>query len=196
MKSNWATTMELVTMCIGISIVLLGASYLIGGATLPPALVTGISIAGFCLTLSDYFLKINVEHNRFVNTESRKRKFVILMYLIAVFGLIVFPNLMPIKAIGKENLEFISTVASVIALGFVIIAIGYNNKKEVISDINEQIRLLNANQENIDELKKQIPELKKELKVTQEQLLQRQEEVKQLQSLLNQSQEELKRLKR
>ncbi|HDR4481006.1 TPA: hypothetical protein QCQ09_002594 [Bacillus cereus] len=192
MKSNWSTTMELVTMCMGISIVSLGVSYLLGGATLPPALITGISIAGFCLTLSDYFIKINVKHSRFVNTESRKRKLVILIHLIAILGLIVFPNIRYIEDIEKENLEYISTVASVIALGFVILSIGYNNRKEVISDINEQICLLKTNYENIDELKKQVPKLQKELKISHEELLQSQKEVEKLKLLLDESKENLK----
>ncbi|PGQ96786.1 hypothetical protein [Bacillus cereus] len=192
MKSNWSTTMELVTMCMGISIVFLGVSYLLGGATLPPALITGISIAGFCLTLSDYFIKINVKNSRFVNTESRKRKLVILIHLIAILGLIVFPNIRYIEDIEKENLEYISTVASVIALGFVILSIGYNNRKEVISDINEQICLLKTNYENIDELKKQVPKLQKELKVSHEELLQSQKEVEKLKLLLDESKENLK----
>ncbi|WP_242290315.1 hypothetical protein [Bacillus cereus group sp. BfR-BA-01319] len=192
MKSNWSTTMELVTMCMGISIVFLGVSYLFGGATLPPALITGISIAGFCLTLSDYFIKINVKNSRFVNTESRKRKLVILIHLIAILGLIVFPNIRYIEDIEKENLEYISTVASVIALGFVILSIGYNNRKEVISDINEQICLLKTNYENIDELKKQVPKLQKELKISHEELLQSQKEVEKLKLLLDESKENLK----
>ncbi|MDR4987055.1 hypothetical protein CN491_24200 [Bacillus cereus] len=191
MKSNWAATMELVTMCMGISIISLGVSYLFGGATLPPALVTGISIAGFCLTLSDYFIKINVEHSKFVNTESRKRKIVILMHLIAVYGLIVFPNFKYIEDIGKENLEYISTVASVIALGFVILAIGYNNRKEVVNDITKQFQLLKVNQENIDELKKRIPKLEEELQKSQEQALQNKKEVERLQLLLEDARRDL-----
>ncbi|MGW6193944.1 hypothetical protein EXW28_27755 (plasmid) [Bacillus mycoides] len=195
MKSNWLTTMELVTMCMGISIISLGASYLFGGAILPPALVTGISIAGFCLTLSDYFIKINVEHNKFVNTESRKRKIVILMHLIAVYGLIAFPNIRYIEDIGKENLEYISTFASVIALGFVILAIGYNNRNEVVNDITKQLQLLKANQENIDELKKRVPKLEEELQESHKQALQNKKEVEQLQLLLEEARRELKNLK-
>ncbi|MFA2694861.1 coiled-coil domain-containing protein [Bacillus mycoides] len=192
MKSNWLTTMELVTMCMGISIISLGASYLFGGAILPPALVTGISIAGFCLTLSDYFIKINVEHNKFVNTESRKRKIVILMHLIAVYGLIAFPNIRYIEDIGKENLEYISTFASVIAL---ILAIGYNNRNEVVNDITKQLQLLKANQENIDELKKRVPKLEEELQESHKQALQNKKEVEQLQLLLEEARRELKNLK-
>ncbi|MGN4675228.1 hypothetical protein [Bacillus cereus group sp. MYBK225-1] len=195
MKANWITTMELVTMCMGISIISLGASYLFGGAILPPALVTGISIAGFCLTLSDYFIKINVERNKFVNTESRKRKIVIFMHLIAVYGLIAFPNIRYIEDIGKENLEYISTFASVVALGFVILAIGYNNRNEVANDITKQIQVLKDTQENIDELKKQISRLEEELQESQKQDLQNKEELEKLQLLLEESHRELKDLK-
>lgn len=187
MKSNWSTTMELVTMCMGVSIVALGVSYLLGSATLPPALVTGISIAGFSLTLSDFFLKLDINQSRFVNSESRKIKLVILMHFIAVYGIILFPNVGIVKDLGKENLEFISTVASVIALGFVISAIGYNNRKEVVNDLNEQFKVLISNQKNLNELKEQVPVLQKELKETQEQLLQREKEVEQLQLRLEHS---------
>ncbi|WP_144616274.1 hypothetical protein [Bacillus cereus] len=186
MKSNWSTTMELVTICMGVSIVALGVSYLMGGAILPPALVTGISIAGFCLTLSDYFIKVDVKNNWFVNTESRKSKLVIFMHFTAVYGVMVFPNMRFIEDIGKGNLEFISTVASVIALGFVIVVIGHNNRKEVINDITVQFQWLKDNQKSLDELKKQVPELKKELNETKEQLLQRDKEIEQLQLRLEQ----------
>lgn len=186
MKSHWLTTMELVTICMGVSIVALGIAYLLGGAILPPALVTGISIAGFCLTLSDYFIKIDIKNNRFVNTESRKTKLVMYMHFAAIYGVIVFPNMKFIEDIGKGNLEFISTVASVIALGFVIVVIGHNNRKEVINNVTEQFQWLKDNQESLKELKKQVPSLKKELEETKEQLLQRNKEIEQLQLRLEQ----------
>lgn len=189
MKSNWLTTMELVTICMGVSIVALGVAYLSGGAILPPALVTGISIAGFCLTLSDYFIKVDVKNNRFVNTESRKIKLVMSMHFAAVYGIIVFPNMKFIEDIGKGNLEFISTVASVIALGFVILVIGHNNRKEVMNDITIQFQWLKENQESLNELKKQVPDLKKELKEKQDQLLQYEKEIEKLQLLLEKSKE-------
>ncbi|PEJ29778.1 hypothetical protein COF38_25690 [Bacillus pseudomycoides] len=193
MKSNWETTMELITMCMGIAIIVLGTSYLSGGATIPPALVTGISIAGFCLTLSDYIIKMDIDNKGFIKSESTQRKLVIFMHLVAVGGIIVFPNLVIIEDIGKENLEFISTVASVIALGFVILAIGHNNRKQVIYDIKEQLQLVIANRKDTDELTKRLPELEKELQESREQALQNKKEVAKLQLLLEEAQEELKR---
>ncbi|PHA95670.1 hypothetical protein [Bacillus pseudomycoides] len=193
MKSNWETTMELITMCMEIAIIVLGTSYLSGGATIPPALVTGISIAGFCLTLSDYIIKMDIDNKGFIKSESTQRKLVIFMHLVAVGGIIVFPNLVIIEDIGKENLEFISTVASVIALGFVILAIGHNNRKQVIYDIKEQLQLVIANRKDTDELTKRLPELEKELQESREQALQNKKEVAKLQLLLEEAQEELKR---
>ncbi|HDR7595197.1 TPA: hypothetical protein QCX59_004407 [Bacillus mycoides] len=195
MESSWVKTMELITMCMGGAIVVLGAGYFSGSATIPPALVTGISIAGFCLTLSDSIIKMDIGHKKFIKSESTQIKLVVIMHFIAVSGIILFPNFSIIKYIGKDNLDFISTFASVTALGFVIWANGYNNRKEVINDVAKQSQSLKDNQDNIEELKREFPKVKKDLQETQVQLLQSQKEVKKLQLLLDESQENLKQLK-
>ncbi|QWH26511.1 hypothetical protein EXW51_00035 (plasmid) [Bacillus mycoides] len=192
MKSNWITTMDLITMCMGGAIIVLGTSFLCGGATLPPVLVTGISLAGFCLTLSDYVLKMDVKNQKIINTESKRRLFVLIMHSIAVYGIIVFPNLVIFDKIDKERLEFIGTVMSVIALGFVILTIGLSNRKEVINDITEQFQFLKSNQEAIDKLKKRVPELEKELKESREQALRNKEEAEKLTVRLIEAEEKLK----
>ncbi|UNP84838.1 hypothetical protein [Bacillus mycoides] len=195
MESNWVKTIELITMCMGGAIVVLGIGYFIGTATISPALVTGISIAGFCLTLSDSIIKMDIGHKKFIKSESTQILLVGIMHFIAVSGIILFPNSAFIKYIGKENLDFISTFASVTALGFVIWANGYNNRKEVINEVIKQNQLLIDNQDNIKELKRDFPKVKKELKQTKVQLLQSQKEVEKLQQLLDESQENLKQLK-
>lgn len=185
MKSSWSATMELVTMSMGVGIMSLGVFYLFGFVILQPVLVTGISIAGFCLTLGDAIIKIDDKNNPFVNTETKKTLFIVVLYTSAIYGFIIFPNFDFVQGIKKEDLEFISTVVSVITLGFVILAIGYNNRKEVIRDIDEQFQLLKENQKNIDELKKKIPGLEKELLETQRQLLDSKNEVERLQVILD-----------
>ncbi|KXY47523.1 hypothetical protein [Bacillus mycoides] len=176
MESNWVKTIELIAMCMGGAIVVLGGIYFIGIATISPALVTGISIAGFCLTLSDSIIKMDIGHKKFIKSESTQILLVGIMHFIAVSGIILFPNSAFIY-IGKENLDFISTFASVTALGFVIWANGNNNRKEVINEVIKQNQLLIDNQDNIKELKRDFLKVKKELKQTKVQLLQSPKEV-------------------
>ncbi|PGO78142.1 hypothetical protein CN980_09895 [Bacillus cereus] len=187
MNSNWIKTMELITISIGIAIIVLGVAYVFGGASIPPALVMGISIAGLCFTINDFIIKLEIGPNKFIKSESAQTSWVVATHFIAMFGIIWFPNFTIIENLGEARLETISTFISVIALGTVILAIGWNNRREVINDINKQYKMLISNQENLVELKEQLPALKKELKETQEKLLQREKEVEQLQLLLEQS---------
>ncbi|MGR5960998.1 hypothetical protein ACT7DM_28660 [Bacillus cereus] len=85
-------------------------------------------------------------------------------HFIAMYGIIWFPNFTIIENLGEARLDTISTFISVIALGTVILAIGWNNRREVINDINKQYKLLISNQENLVELKEQLPALKKRTK--------------------------------
>ncbi|PEN76840.1 hypothetical protein CN544_28745 [Bacillus toyonensis] len=187
MKSNWIKTMELITISIGIAIIVLGVAYVFGGASIPPALVMGISIAGLCFTISDFIIKLEIGPDNFIKSESSQTGWLVATHFIVMFGIIWFPNFTIIENIGEAKLETISTFISVIALGTVILAIGWNNRREVINDINKQYKLLISNQENLVELKAQLPSLKKELKETQEKLLQRDKEIEQLQLRIEQS---------
>lgn len=47
--------MEKITICIGIAIIYLGYNNLLGYTKIDPAVVTGISLSGLCLTLADFF---------------------------------------------------------------------------------------------------------------------------------------------
>ncbi|EEL37241.1 hypothetical protein bcere0020_54220 [Bacillus cereus Rock3-29] len=125
--------------------------------------------------------------DNFIKSESSQTGWLVATHFIAMFGIIWFPNFTIIENIGEAKLETISTFISVIALGTVILAIGWNNRREVINDINKQYKLLISNQENLVELKAQLPSLKKELKETQEKLLQRDKEIEQLQLRIEQS---------
>ncbi|MEB9828833.1 hypothetical protein CN936_25460 [Bacillus cereus] len=185
MNSNWIKTMELITVSMGIAIIVLGISYFCGGASIPPALVTGISIAGLCLTLSDSVIKMETGDNKFIKSESTQIKVVSIVNALAIFGVIWFPNLTIIENMGRERLDFISTFASVVALGSVILAIGNNNRKEVMEDI---IKIKG----DVDEFLKRLPKLEKELKEAQEEALQNKNEVEKLKMRLKEAQEELK----
>ncbi len=58
--------MELITISIGIAIIVLGVAYVFGGASIPPALVMGISIAGLCFTINDFIIKLEIGPNKFI----------------------------------------------------------------------------------------------------------------------------------
>ncbi|PFY98351.1 hypothetical protein [Bacillus wiedmannii] len=187
MNSNWIKTMELITISMGAAIIILGISFACGGASINPALVTGISIAGLFLTLSDSIIKMDIGEDKFIKSDSSQTTLLVITHSLAIFGIIWFPNFTIIDKIGETRLEDMSTVFSVIALGTVILAIGLNNRKEVINDISEQYKVLISNQQNLVELKEELPALKKELKETKEQLLQRDKEIEQLKIRLKQS---------
>ncbi|KAA0780078.1 hypothetical protein DN406_32545 [Bacillus sp. BB56-3] len=187
MNFNWIKTMELITISMGASIIVLGVSYICGGASIPPELVMGISIAGFCLTISDFIIKLEIGPDNFIKSESAQTRWVTISHFIAIYAIIWIPNFTIMKNIGEARLETISTFISVIALGAVIFAIGWNNRREVINDISEQYRMLISNEQNLVELKKELPALKEELKETKEQLLQRDKEIEQLKVRLEQS---------
>ncbi|MBL3848214.1 hypothetical protein V4483_25345 [Bacillus paranthracis] len=185
MNSNWIKTMEIITVSMGVAIIVLGILYFCGGASIPPALVTGISIAGFCLTISDLIIKSEIGDNKFLKSESTQIKVVSFVNALAIFGVILFPNLTIIVDMDRETLDFISTSASVVALGFVIYAIGNNNRKEVKEDI---IKIKG----DVDEFLKRLPKLEKELEEAQEEALKNKNEVEELKIRLKEAQEELK----
>jgi hypothetical protein len=187
MNSNWIKTMEIITVSMGIAIIVLGILFFLGGASIPPALVTGISIAGFCLTISDFIIKLEIADNKFIKSESTQIRVVSIVNALAIFGVILFPNLTIIVDMDRKTLDFISTFASVVALGSVIYAIGNNNRKEVKEDIIKM-------KGDVDEYLKRLPKLEKELKQAQEEALQNKNEVEKLKIRLKEAQEELKRI--
>ncbi|MCC2361654.1 hypothetical protein [Bacillus cereus] len=128
---NWYENMDKITIFIGFAIIYLGICNLIGVTVIPPALVTGISISGFCLTLSDSIDRLK---------ENRNKKFLSffanllgnLLYFLAATSIVCFPYMLSITSLSEDTLEKMSTIASVIALGFVFVSIGYNNKREAL----------------------------------------------------------------
>lgn len=128
---NWYENMDKITIFIGFAIIYLGICNLIGVTVIPPALVTGISISGFCLTLSDSIERLKEDRNKkflsfFANLLGN------LLYFLAATSIVCFPYMLSITSLSEDTLEKMSTIASVIALGFVFVSIGYNNKREAL----------------------------------------------------------------
>ena len=128
---NWYENMDKITIFIGFAIIYLGICNLIGVTVIPPALVTGISISGFCLTLSDSIERLKEDRNKkflsfFANLLGN------LLYFLAAASIVCFPYMLSITSLSEDTLEKMSTIASVIALGFVFVSIGYNNKREAL----------------------------------------------------------------
>ncbi|HHT7174513.1 TPA: hypothetical protein ACTZ3H_005340 [Bacillus cereus] len=185
--NNWFKDMEKVTICIGFAIVYLGMNNAIDNP-ISPALVTGISVSGLCLTLADFLSK------QFKDCKNKLGLnilyfFDFLLYGLAALWIVGYPNATFIKSLNKETLDWLSTTASVIALGFVFIAIGISNKDAVLEEekkrfekeekrfkeiegmfneskkISEQFRELVENRNEVIEKKdKQIKELEKKVK--------------------------------
>ncbi|WP_255477961.1 hypothetical protein [Bacillus sp. AR8-1] len=170
MKRNWFLQMEQITIFMGVSIVLLGTLNILGEANISAALVTGISLAGLCLTISDFLSKSIEDKN---NPKSEKKALVIcgLLYYTAAFCIIAFPNSKMITSLSKDTLDSLSTSASVIALGFVFMMIGNNNRRAVINEqkkrnarVEDMEKALDENLIVIDEIKKIIAEQEETIK--------------------------------
>ncbi|MBJ7997680.1 hypothetical protein JDS75_24795 [Bacillus cereus] len=124
---------ERITMFIGLAIIYLGIIYIFNLSTIPSALVTGISISGFCITLSDFFNKLNEDkYNKFMSQVSE------FLYFLAAISIITFPYMTVVISLPKDTLDKMSTITSVIALGLVFVSIGFNNKREVLKDAKER----------------------------------------------------------
>lgn len=141
MKKNWFLEMEKITIFMGAAILSLGISNLAGTSNISTALVTGISLAGLSLTLSDL---INNQIERKNNPVLNRGAQIIggLLYYIAALSIIALPNSNFITSMPKDTLDSFSTSASVIALGLVFMMIGDNNRRSVA----------NAQKQKIDEI--------------------------------------------
>lgn len=154
--NNWFKDMEKVTICIGFAIVYLGMNNAVDNP-INPALVAGISFSGLCLTLADFLNKqfkgcknkigLNILHF-----------FDFLLYGLATLCIIGYPHSTFMKSLDKEKLDWLSTSASVIALGFVFIAIGTSNRKAVLEEENlrfeEEMKRFEKIEDMLNEAKK------------------------------------------
>ncbi|MGH0828482.1 MULTISPECIES: hypothetical protein [Bacillus] len=130
--------MEKITIFMGAAILSLGISNLAGNSEISTALVTGISLAGLSLTLSD-IINTQVEHK---NSPILNRGAQIvggILYYIAALSIIALPNSNFITSMPKDTLDSLSTSASVIALGLVFMMIGDNNRRAVANEQKKKI---------------------------------------------------------
>lgn len=165
MKNNWFKDMEKITICIGFAIVYLGINNMYGDSIISPALVTGISLSGLCLTIADFLSK------QFKNSKNKILVEVLsfidfLLYILAACFILGYPNSTFVKSLDKDTLDSMSTTASVIALGFVFIAIGISNRKAVLEEEkkrSEEIESMLADSKKILEQVQQISENEKRI---------------------------------
>lgn len=128
MERNIFWDMEKITIYLGIAIVGLGFWNATGYAKISPALVAGISISGLCLTIADFLSK------RYNNSDNRWLIFIDnLLYILATMFLLAYPNAKFIIELDKDTLDSISTTASLVALGVVIVTIGLSNKMAILA---------------------------------------------------------------
>lgn len=182
MTNNWFKDMEKITICLGFAIMYLGLNNFFGTSIISPALVTGISLSGLCLTIADFLSK---------QFKDVKRKWVLkvlffidsFLYFFAATCIVGYPNATFIKSMDKETLDWMSTSTSVVALGFVFVAIGISNRKAAIEedkslskqleklfdDSTETIKKLQEISENrkgiIEEKNKQVIEFEEKIRV-------------------------------
>lgn len=165
MRNNWFKDMEKITICIGFAIVYLGVNNMYGDAVISPALVMGISLSGLCLTVADLLSKQfkNSKNKIFIEVLS----FIdFLLYILAACSILGYPNSTFVKSLDENTLNSMSTTASVIALGFVFIAIGISNRKAVLEDEKKRTEelqsLLKSTQDMLNNAK-EVSKNRKEL---------------------------------
>lgn len=164
MANNWFKDMEKITICIGFAIIYLGINNFLGNSIISPALVTGISLSGLCLTLADFLSK------QFKDLKNKRLLNVIylidsMLYVLAALCIVGYPNATFIKSLDKDTLDWMSTSASVVALGFVFVAIGISNRtaaKEEDAKLAEEIRKIIHDAEQYLGRNKEVPKSKKE----------------------------------
>lgn len=164
MANNWFKDMEKITICLGLAIIYLGINNFWGTSIISPALVTGISLSGLFLTIADFISK---------QCKDVERKWVInvlyfldsSLYFLAATCIVGFPNATFIKSMDKETLDWMSTSASVVALGFVFVAIGISNRNALLEEDAKQAKEL---QIILDNTQKMIDKNKEILKNREE----------------------------
>lgn len=165
MANNWFKDMEKITICIGFAIIYLGVNNFLGNSIISPALVTGISLSGLCLTLADFLSKQfkDLKNKRLLNVVYLIDS---MLYVLAALCIVGYPNATFIKSLDKDTLDWMSTSASVVALGFVFVAIGISNRtaaKEEDAKLAEEIRKIIHDAEQYLGRNKEIPKSKKEV---------------------------------
>ncbi|OKA18081.1 hypothetical protein [Bacillus cereus] len=185
MTNNWFKDMEKITICIGFAIVYLGINNIYGDAIISPALVTGISVSGLCLTIADLFSK------QFKNV---KNKIIVEMlslidftlYIVAACFILGYPNSTVLNSLDKETLDSMSTTASVVALGFVFISIGISNRKAVVEEEKQRFKEI---KEMLNESKNISGDFKELSEEMYEILIKKDEQIKELEKKITQLEE-------
>ncbi|MEK5197315.1 hypothetical protein MHI49_28280 [Bacillus sp. FSL M7-0884] len=184
MENNWFKDMEKITICIGLAIVYLGIKNIDRGSIISPALVTGISLSGLCLTIADFISK------QFKASQDKKAldwfiySFDFSLYFLAAVCILVYPNSAFVRSLDKDTLDWMSTTASVIALGVVFIAIGMNNRKAVLEEEKQRFKeikeMLNESKNISGEFKELSEEMYEILKKKDEQIEELEKKINQL----------------
>ncbi|MED4447378.1 hypothetical protein [Bacillus thuringiensis] len=144
MDRNLFWDMEKITICIGVTIICLGFWNITGYAIISPALVTGISASGLCITIADFISKkYNNPGNKWVTIIDN------CLYFLAALCLLGYPNVKVISSLDKDILDSISTTASLVALGVVFVTIGFSNK----------VAILEREKKNLEEEQKRMQKI-------------------------------------
>ncbi|WMY18290.1 hypothetical protein P3F89_27225 (plasmid) [Bacillus tropicus] len=179
MKNNWFKDMEKITICLGFAIIYLGVNNFLGNSVISPALVTGISLSGLFLTLADFLSK------QFKDFENKRVLNVLYfidsaLYVLAALCIVGYPNATFITSLDKETLDWMSTSASVVALGFVFVAIGINNRKMAIEEDAKQAKEIQKIAQQTQKILDDAKEISKSKKETQELIREMQNETSEL----------------
>ncbi|MGG0845510.1 hypothetical protein [Peribacillus simplex] len=142
--------LELLSKSFGVGLIILGILRFQEGVRVPPEFITGVSLAGFFLTLPD-FLEISMLNKR-VNKIFHKiyngtsTIIINLCYIFAIIAILIFPNLNVVNEIDLTIMSRIGDSSTFIALGFSIYVTSQKNKKaafyEIKKNLEQMVRFL------------------------------------------------------
>ncbi|WP_342048857.1 hypothetical protein [Bacillus sp. OTU530] len=168
---------ELLTVSFGIGLIILAICRFWGIVIVPPIFVTGVSIAGICFTLTDFFEMglINKEekswhkwHNEFFTA------LINACYLTAILGIIVLPNLNSVENASPEVLNKISDFTSFAALGLAIVAIATRNRSIIKSNIYSEFY---ENKKELRRVEGLLNEARQEAQAVRDEIINREKEL-------------------
>jgi uncharacterized membrane protein len=119
---------DMITIYFGFSLLALGILKSFGVVVLSNSYFFGLAASGLCFTLID--LETVSIRNKKKNKIDNKR--ISIFYMLAIFFVLVFPNLTFVKYLANDILTSAGETLSLLALGLVIAIVGIRNRLELV----------------------------------------------------------------
>ncbi len=159
---------DLITIYFGFCLLALGILKSFGIVVLSSSYFFGLAASGLCFTLID--LETVSIRNKKKNNINNKR--ISIFYMLAIFFVIVFPNLTFVKYLANEILTSAGETLSLLALGLVIAIVGIRNRLELVEFLEsgmdsykEMEKMQSRQMELLDKMEKLADYLEEEKRV-------------------------------